>query len=120
MPSPCLAGWGEWPGGGLITRGGMDCDDFGGASVPTTKEQDLRDLLHRHGLEVGPRKDVNQVVYEVLSAVFQAIPERDLVRLFASVQRSVSTPSPTSFGKKPFGGGCYHSPMSRITEDTRY
>lgn len=95
----------------------MDCEGFGGATVPTQESKDrqnIRDLLHRHGLDVGVHKDVHQVVFEVLSAFLQTVPKDQVRSLLASVDRSITTPSPTTFSHISFGR--LGSPMDRIPE----
>lgn len=95
---------------------GMDCEGFGGASIPQrSKEKDLRDLLSRYGLEVGVGKDVDQVAYEVISAFLQTVPAKETRQILDSVLRSVSTPSPHHI-YRPFGGCGYSRQMSPIRE----
>lgn len=94
----------------------MDFDEFGGPGIQQqSKEKNLRDLLSRHGLEVGVGKDVDRVAYEVLSAFLQTIPPAETRLILDSVLRSVSTPSPHHV-YRPFGGSGFSGQMSPIRE----
>lgn len=64
--------------------------------LPNFREQHLRDLLSSNGLDVAASKDVLVVVHEVLAALFQSVPKKEVDRLLAVVHRNISTPSPTS------------------------
>lgn len=80
--------------------------------LPNWREQHLRDLLSSNGLDVAASKDILVVVHEVLAALFQSTPKKEVERVLAIVHRNISTPSPTSTLRL----GSQFSPLITISE----
>lgn len=83
------------------------------SELPNFKEQHLRDLLSLHGLDLAASKDVLAVVHEVLVALFQSVPKKEVDRLLGVIHRNISTPSPTLTLRLD----TYSSPLKAIEED---
>jgi hypothetical protein len=65
--------------------------------MDTEFEQNIRELLINHDIEVDNSRDILQFTLELVSAFLQLVPKRIIDNVFSSVRRVITTPSPHPF-----------------------